>query len=104
MSYIDLLNNNKFFWGSCMLFLNMGSRFVIADLGSFNEKILSHNLVKKFILFCLFFVATRDILTSLLLTIAFSIIIYGLFNENSKYSLVPQENEMKNVIKKYYNA
>jgi hypothetical protein len=85
-----------------MLFLNMGSRFLMADLGAFNEKILSQNLVKKFILFCLFFVATRDIITSLLLTIAFSVIIYGLFNDKSKYSLVPSDPLIKDKMVSYY--
>lgn len=86
-----------------MLFLNLGSRFIMADLGQFNEKILSQNLVKKFILFCLFFVATRDVITAAILTICFSVIIYGLFNENSKYSLIPDDSFIKEKLKLYYN-
>jgi len=99
---IDLINNNKYMWGSAMLFLNLGSRFVMADIGKFNEKLLSNDIAKKFILFCLFFIATRDVLTSAILTMAFSVIIYGLFNEQSRYSLVPNDSIIKQKIKNYY--
>jgi hypothetical protein len=99
---MELLNNNKYLWGTCMLFLNMGSRFIAADLGTFHEKVLSQNIVKKFILFCLFFVATRDVAAALVLTIGFSVIIYGVFNDKSKYTLIPKQQESVETLKKYY--
>ena len=98
----DLINNNKYLWGCSMLFLNIGSRYLVADIGKFNEKLLSQDLAKKFILFCLFFMATRDFLTSIILTIASSILIYGLLNEQSRYSLVPVDSNIKNKLRSYY--
>ena len=92
---MDIFNNNKYLWGISLLLLNLGSRHIVTDLGKFNESILAHEVVKKFILWSMFFVATRDVLVSCVLTFCFSIIAYGLFNENSKYSLVPNDQKFK---------
>ena len=37
----------------------------------------------------MFFVATRDIMTAIILTFAFVIILDGLLNENSKFNVLP---------------
>lgn len=99
---LELLNNNKYLWGISLLFLNLGSRHIIGDLGKFHESILAHDLVKKFVLFSMFFVATRDIPVSILLTIAFSVIVHGLLNEKSRYSLVPNDTDLKQKIDEYF--
>lgn len=96
------LNNNPYFSGIALLMLNLGSRYIMSDLGEFHQKVLSHEIVKKIILFFLFFVGTRNVITSLILTIMFSVIIYGIFNENSKYSLIPNQKHLNRKIKEYY--
>lgn len=96
------INQNPYFAGISLLMLNFGSRYIMTDLGKFIENVLSHNIVKRFILFCMFFVATRNFLTSLILTIVFSVLIYGLFNDHSKYSLVPNIHRVKHKMKEYY--
>lgn len=102
---IDLLNNNKFIWGITMLLLNFGSRYVIADLGKFHEAVLSNEYFKKIVIFSMFFVATRDILTAFLLTVLYILIIDGILNEKRKYCIVP--SKYKNISiseKEYVNA
>jgi hypothetical protein len=97
-----LLNNNKIMWGITMLLLNIGGKYIIADLGKFHEQILGNEYVKKVILFSLFFVATRDILIAFLLTILYTLIVNGILNEKQKFSIVPNKykeefNPNKNV-------
>lgn len=85
--FLALLNGNKVFWGITMLILNMGSRYVIADLGKFHEKVLTHELFKVVIVFCMFFVATRDVTIAFLLCCMYIILIDGIFHEKRNYSL-----------------
>lgn len=98
------LNQNAYFAGVSLLMLNVGSRYIMSDIGNFLESVLTHDLVKKVILFCMFFVATRNITTSLVLTVVFSVVIYGLFNEKSKYSLIPNKAKIKDTLRDYYKA
>jgi hypothetical protein len=96
------INGSPYFAGVSLLLLNIGSRYIMNDIGEFLQKILAHDLFKKIILFAMFFVATRDFLTSLTLTGIFIVIIYGFFNEKSKYSLVPSSSKIKKRIADYY--
>ena len=89
--FITFLNNNKIVWGVTILLLNVGSRYIVADLGKFHESILTNEYVKKIILFSMFFVATRDILTAFLLTILYIFVIDGLLHEKRKFCIVPNK-------------
>lgn len=89
LELITLLNNNKLIWGVTMLLLNVGSRFVVGDLGKFHELVLSNEYVKKIIVFSMFFVATRDIVASFLLTVLYIVIIDGLLHEKRKFCILP---------------
>jgi hypothetical protein len=91
LEIIDLLNNNKVLWGVTMLMLNVGSRYVVADLGKFHESVLSNEYVKKIIVFCMFFVATRDVTTAFLLTVLYILVIDGIFHEKRKFCIVPKK-------------
>lgn len=98
----DELNNNKYFWGVSLLALNLGSKYLSTDLGRFQERVMNTDLVKRFILFCLFFVGTKDVLISLGLTFVFSFIVYGFFDENSALSFVPRPEEVQKRKQVYY--
>jgi hypothetical protein len=89
LELIALLNNNKLIWGATMLLLNIGSRFVVGDLGKFHELVLSNEYVKKIIVFSMFFVATRDIIASFLLTVLYVVIVDGLLHEKRKFCILP---------------
>jgi hypothetical protein len=88
---MDLLNNNKIVTGLAMLFLNVGAKYVQADLGKVHEMLLSNEYVKKIIVFCLFFVATRDISIAFLLTIFYILVIDGMLHEKRKFCLIPRK-------------
>lgn len=90
LALVTSLNGNKVFWGIAMIMMNMGSRFVLGDLNKVHEKMLMMDLIKKLVLFCMFFVGSRDVIISLVLTFVFSIVVNGLLNSNSRFSMVPK--------------
>lgn len=90
MDAFTLIATNKVFIGVAILIMNMGSRFVIMDIGKMHEKLLSNEIFKKVVIFCMFFVATRDIMTSVILTFAFIVLLDGLLNEKSRFNLIPK--------------
>lgn len=87
MSLLLSLANNKFFVGTAILIVNMGSRYVISDAIAVHEKLLQHKLVKQIVIFSIVFVATRDIMTSIMLTFAFNVV-SSLLNSKSKYNFL----------------
>ena len=69
------LNENKYFIGITMILLNIGARFIIDELGDDLRKIISNKFIRRFFIFCSFFMATKDVAKAILLTIVFIIII-----------------------------
>jgi hypothetical protein len=88
MDILFHINNNKFLTGLAMIAMNFGSRYVIGDISKFQDEFLKSNVAKKFVLLCIFFVATRDIMVAVMLTFAFYFVIHGLFNENKQYNVL----------------
>ena len=90
----NLINNisnigaNKFFLGISMLMLNLGSKYLTIDFSKSQEKFFKHSIVRKLTLFSVFFIATRDFTVSTILSLIFIFFTQGIFNENSKYSII----------------
>ena len=82
------LNTNKYFTGIMMIVLNLGSRFLVMELSDTQTQMLSNKIIRRFIIFTVVFIATKDIYVSLICTAIFIILVSGLFNENSKYCIV----------------
>lgn len=84
------INNNKYFYALTMILLNMGARYIEMDLVDNHRRFLSSKLLRRIIIFTVAFVATRDVVASLIVTASFVIIVLNLFNTNSKYCIIPQ--------------
>ena len=84
------INNNKYFYALTMILLNMGARYIELDLVDNHRKFLSSKLIRRIIIFTVAFVATRDVIASLIVTASFVIIVLNLFNTNSRYCILPQ--------------
>lgn len=89
MNFVNFLNSDKLFYATSMLTLNAGSRYVVQDLTKLQEKALASTVAKQIILFCMVFVATRDVIMSLCLTFAIIILKQFLLNENSTFCIIP---------------
>lgn len=89
------INQNKVMSGVSMLLLQFGARFVLGDLGKAHEVLLSHEITKKVVVMAMFFVATRDVVVSFVLTIAYIVIVDGILHEDRLFSLVPSNMRRK---------
>lgn len=84
----DSLNQSKYFAGIMMLVLNLGSKYITMELSESQDELLKNKIIRRFLVFTVVFVATRDIFVSLILTGIFILLVSGLFNENSSYSIM----------------
>jgi hypothetical protein len=90
------LSNSKLFSGCIMLLTNIGGKYLMMELPNNIEKIFSNNfLLRYLVLFSILFMATRDVKTSILLSLLFFIVIKFLLNEKSFFCLVT-ENKIEN--------
>ena len=74
-SSAESLNENKYFIGFAMILLNIGARFIIDELDDDTRSLISYPYVRRFFVFCSFFMATRDVFKAFLLTVVFIIIL-----------------------------
>lgn len=81
------VNSNPYFIGIMMLLLNLGGRFLALEISKDQEKFLSHPFVRRFFLFAVLFVATRNVIIAAGLAIIVILILGYLFNENSELCL-----------------
>jgi len=90
------INDNKYFIGISMILVNIGSRFIISELSDSQKNFINNIFLRRIFLFCVFFMATRDVISSIVLTIMFVLLISELFNENSDISLVSNDDDENN--------
>ena len=82
-----MLLDSKLFSGMLMILMNMGSKHIMAELTPVQDKMLASIAVKRIVLFAIFFMATRDFVCSLALTIICTVFLSFLLNEHSAYYL-----------------
>ena len=99
-SMFDSLNSSKILIGIAMIVFNIGSKFLIIDMSKSQQQFFKNIIIRRLTLFCIFFVATRDIGISLILTATFIIIAFNVFNEDSKYSVLSKNSFYDNIYTK----
>lgn len=87
---VNILNNNKYFVGIMMILLNLGSRYIFLELGKTHDMFFNNKIVRRALIFTVFFVATRDIVASILLSTFFIIFFLELTHEKSPYCIIPK--------------
>lgn len=81
------INTSPYFIGMMMLLLNLGGRFLALEISKDQEKFLSQPWIRRFFLFAVLFVATRNLIIAVGLTIIVILALGYLFNENSDLCL-----------------
>ena len=76
---LSCLNDNKYIIGITMIMLNIGARFIIDELDDDLRAMISNTYVRRVVVFCSFFMATKDLFTATVLTIIFVIFINEVF-------------------------
>ena len=77
------LNTNPYFIGTMMLMLNLGGRFLGMEISKGQEKFFQQVWVRRILIFTVIFVATRNVLVALFMSIIVLMLLSFLFNENS---------------------
>tara|TARA_B100001094_G_C17874195_1_gene643589 strand:- start:37 stop:411 length:375 start_codon:yes stop_codon:yes gene_type:complete len=76
---LSCINENKYIIGLTMIMLNIGARFIIDELDDDLRKLISNTVVRRVVIFCSFFMATKDLFTAIVLTVIFVILINEVF-------------------------
>jgi uncharacterized membrane protein (DUF485 family) len=84
------LGTNKLLIGVFMIFMNIGSRYIELKLTKGQEMILK-NIAREVLIFTIAFIHTKDLIISFIITGIFIILANFVFNEKSKYSILPEK-------------
>jgi hypothetical protein len=82
---LGVFNGNLYFVGIMMLVLNLGGRFIAMEITKEQEQFFQHPWVRRFLIFVVLFVATRNLIISFWLTVIVVLVLGYLFNENSAF-------------------
>ena len=94
---IGSFNGNLYFIGIMMLVLNLGGRFLAMEITKDQELFFQNPWVRRFLIFVVLFVATRNIMVAFWLTVIVVIVLGFLFNENSSLSIFGKSKGMEGV-------
>ena len=87
--HISALNTSKLFAGLMIIVLNIASRFVNIKLSKTMESYLKYTFSRQILIFAIAWMGTRDIYIALVISIVFMICVDYLFNENSRFCILP---------------
>ena len=97
ITLLKTLNDNKFFAGIVMLTMNIGSKYISIELSKTQENYIKYSLGRQILIFAVLWMGTRDIVTSLILTVIFILFADYLFNEHSQYCIIPDHYKELNI-------
>jgi hypothetical protein len=89
--HIMYLNQSKFFAGVIMIMLNIGSKFISIQFSKSAEQYFKLSVTKQILVFAMAWMGTRDIYTALVITAVFVVLSDHLFNEESRFCIVPHK-------------
>jgi len=99
--HINNINSSKLIGGIAMIMLNLGSKYIDYNFSKSQEEYFRSVLGREIIIFIMAFVATRDLVISLILTSTFIILASFAFNEQSKFCVLPDKfKKMHKIIDK----
>lgn len=99
MSSNKLFELDKIFAAVILIILNVGSKNIDLTLSPAQKKIVSHDITKQILIFCIAWVGSREIKSALLVTCIYIIIVDVLMNTNSRFNLLPESlRQLESVI------
>jgi hypothetical protein len=85
---IGYLSSNPWLAGICYVILNLGGKHIAMNLTPEQEKLMGSLWIRPIIIFCLCFVATRNVVTAFWLTVIFMLVFYVIIYEASPFCLL----------------
>lgn len=89
-------SKNKYVLGITMIIINIGSRFLLDELTPKQKKFINRPLIRKITILCIFYMATKDITASIILTGVF-ILMCDIFNYDDP-DLEEKNNDNKKIL------
>ena len=86
----DDLNTNKILAGFIMIAMNIGTRYIDLKLTK-GQELLLKNIAREVLIFTIAFINTKDIVTSIIITLIFILMANFLLNEESDYNILPSK-------------
>lgn len=102
MDTLKFLNESKIFSAILMIILNLGGRHLMMEIPVEIESIFANPIIRKITLFSIVFMATKDVILSFIVTIAFSIIFGHLLNRRSQMCLIRKHDGL--ITKREYES
>lgn len=87
--FLSILDQNTYISALSMVLMNIGSRYISMDISKAQEQILKHQVFRRITLFCIFYVATRSMLISCMLTFVFIVVNSCFLHEESMFCILP---------------
>lgn len=91
LKFLNSINSSKLIAGLAMIILNLFSKYVVVDLSKSQEAFIRNTITREILIFIIVFVGTKDILMSILITAAFVILSSTIFNEKSRFCIMPHK-------------
>lgn len=84
---LQSVSMNPYVMGIAYILLNLGGRFLGVGLTPEQEKFLANPMFRPVLIFALCFMASRNLVSAMWLTILLSLMLYIFFNEQSAFNL-----------------
>lgn len=95
MEIFKNISESKYFIGIAMIIINFGSRFIIDEFSKEQKEFIKSIHFRRIIIFCVFYIATKDLLVAITLTIIFVLFISDLlFNDNTEKDIYNSNNNI----------
>lgn len=88
--HVQIMNGSKIFAGLVVVVLNIASRFATIKLSKSMESYFRHAFSRDILVFCIVWMGCREIYTALFVTLLFILFFDFLFNEDSRYYVLPK--------------
>jgi len=84
LAHINAVASSPFAIGIMILLTNIASRFIVHEFSANDEEYGQNILLRRFAVFAVCFVGTRDLIVSILLTAGFVVLAGGVFRGKSE--------------------
>ncbi len=74
-----------------MILMNVGSKYITVKLSPSQEAYFRNNIARELLIFVVCWMGTRDLVISICLTASFYVLTQHLFNEESRYCVLPKK-------------
>lgn len=82
-----------------MMIMNFGMGFLMQDIAPVTSRLFSLGIMKKIVIFAIVFTATRDLITSLVISVIFIFVFDYVLNEKSALCLIPERFRLDKMLK-----